>query len=316
LLLPAIPLALWFAYHYHRTGYIFGNPAFFKYNVAVTQSPVRFLVAAIQRIWQTFGHMNMWVLTLATSAAMLLPPLRKEGSVRDRIAIPTQLIFAVLILAHIVAFSIVGGAVLARYMLPIFPLVILIGVSTLWRRVKEWKWVVALVCFTFVAGWFVNPPYRFAPEDNLNYADYVRLHQHAAEYIEKRFPYSRVLTAWTATDELTKPYLGYVKNPVPVIKIENFSFDQIMLAKQSNDYDVALLFSTKYEPPRRLIHWGFWERANIRFFDYHADLAPEVAAQILGGTIMMQEKRNGQWIAIVEIPKIRNAKLAPKETRP
>jgi hypothetical protein len=168
---------------------------------------------------------------------------------------------------------------------------------------------VAFVFVTFIIGWFVNPPYRFSPEDNLNYADYIRLHQKAANYIEKRFPHSSVLTAWTATDELTKPYLGYVQQPIRVVQIENFSFDQIMLAKQSNDYDVALLFSTKYEPPRRLIHWDFWEKANTRFFDYHTDVAPEVAAEILGGMVVMQEKRNGQWIAVVEFPRIRNAKL-------
>jgi uncharacterized membrane protein len=309
LFLPALPLALWFAYHYHRTGYVFGNPEFFKYNVAATLDPLRILLALLRRLWQTVGHMNMWVLTLAMLGAMMLPPIRQNGDTRERISIPVQLIFSVVILAHIVMHSIVGGAVLARYMMPVTPLVILIGVSTLWRRVMEWKWVVALICFTFIAGWFVNPPYGFAPEDNLSYADFVRLHQRAADYIQKKFPHSQVLTAWPATDELSKPYLGYVNNPIPVIAIQDFSFDQVILAKQNNDYDVVLLFSTKYEPPRRFIRWEFWERANARFFGMHTDLAPELAAQMLGGTIVMQEKRNGQWIAVMEIPRIRNVKV-------
>ena len=38
LLLPLLPLALWLAYHYHRTGYVFGNPEFFRYNVEATLS--------------------------------------------------------------------------------------------------------------------------------------------------------------------------------------------------------------------------------------------------------------------------------------
>ncbi|MGA9445324.1 MAG: glycosyltransferase family 39 protein, partial [Candidatus Sulfotelmatobacter sp.] len=33
LLLPALPLALWYLYHYKHTGYVFGNPEFFRYNV-------------------------------------------------------------------------------------------------------------------------------------------------------------------------------------------------------------------------------------------------------------------------------------------
>ena len=45
LLAPLLPLTLWYAYHYARTGYVFGNPEFFRYNVAATLSPLRFLLA-------------------------------------------------------------------------------------------------------------------------------------------------------------------------------------------------------------------------------------------------------------------------------
>src|SRR4051794_38574244 len=122
-------------------------------------------------------------------------------------------------------------------MLPVFPLVILIGVSTMHRRVQQWKWMVAFTALTFVVGWFVNPWYRFAPEDNLNYADYVRLHQRAAAMLESRYPHGRVLTAWPASDELSKPYLGYVSTARDIVHIKDFSFDQIVLAKQNTDYD-------------------------------------------------------------------------------
>jgi len=45
LLTPVLPLALWYVYHFARTGYVFGNPEFFRYNVAATLSPTRFLLA-------------------------------------------------------------------------------------------------------------------------------------------------------------------------------------------------------------------------------------------------------------------------------
>ena len=32
LLAPILPLAAWYAYHYHRTGFVFGNPEFLRYN--------------------------------------------------------------------------------------------------------------------------------------------------------------------------------------------------------------------------------------------------------------------------------------------
>ncbi|MGO9575447.1 MAG: ArnT family glycosyltransferase, partial [Terriglobales bacterium] len=33
LLLPVVPLAGWYAYHYSKTGFLLGNPEFFRYNV-------------------------------------------------------------------------------------------------------------------------------------------------------------------------------------------------------------------------------------------------------------------------------------------
>src|SRR6202158_2536944 len=41
LLLPALPLVAWYAYHYSKTGFLLGNPEFFRYNVAATLNPLR-----------------------------------------------------------------------------------------------------------------------------------------------------------------------------------------------------------------------------------------------------------------------------------
>ena len=308
LILPALPLALWFTYHYYRTGYIFGNPEFFRYNVGTTMVPLRVLLAALRRLWQVLGYMNLWVLTVMMIAAMLLPPIADDGSnngsLRPRIAIPAQLMMLALVLAHVVMHSLIGGAVLARYMMPVVPLVILVAVSTLWRRVQHWKWAVAFVGLTFVVGWFVPPITAYAPEDNLTYASYVRLHQDAARYIETHYPHGRVLTAWPASDELTHPYLGYVQKTVAVVSLENFSLEQLRLAQQSGEYDAALLFSTKLQRPR--MRWKAWEEANKRFFDLHEEMPPDVAARLLGGRIVMQEAQNGEWVAVVEFDRIHN----------
>jgi len=305
LLVPFLPLTLWFAYHYARTGYIFGNPEFVRYNVTATLDPLRFLLAALQRLWQVVGHMNLFVLTAATAVAMFLPPLPD----RQRISFAHQLTFYVVIAAYVAALALVGGAVLARYMLPVVPLVILVCVSTLWRRVRGWPIAVAAICATFVAAWFIAPPYRIAPEDNLAYRDFVLLHVKADAMIAQRYPGSRVLTAWPASDELTKPYLGYVKQPVSVVRIDDFTLEQLELAQHSaGSYDVALLFSTKYEPAK-LIRWDFWERQQKRFFDYHQDMPPEFAARLLGGDIVYQEHRGSEWVALVEFKRPKDAKL-------
>jgi 4-amino-4-deoxy-L-arabinose transferase-like glycosyltransferase len=236
---------------------------------------------------------------------MFLPPQPD----RQRIALRQQSSFYVVIAGYLVALSLVGGALLTRYLLPVIPLVILLCVSTLWRRVRGWQIAALAVCGMFVASWFVAPPYRFAPEDNLAYRDYILLHVEAERFVEKHYPGARVLTAWPASDELTKTYLGYIAKPMPVVRVENFSLEQVQLAQQSTSpYDVALLFSTKYETPRRL-HWDWWEKEQQRFFDFHQDLPPELAARMLGGQIVFAERRAGEWVAVVDMRRAQNASL-------
>ena len=41
---------------------------------------------------------------------------------------------------------------------------------------------------------------------------------------------ARVLTAWPASDELSRPYLGYVTRPMRVVRIEDFAAEQVMSA--------------------------------------------------------------------------------------
>ena len=309
LLIPLIPLGLWYAYHYLRTGFAFGNPEFFRYNVEATLHPSRVLLALLMRSWQTFGYLNLYLLTLAALFAMWRPPLQDENKARPRIALGVQFSFLSVIVAYLLAMALVGGAVLARYMLPVVPLVIIVCVSTLWRRVRLWRGVLAIVALAFAAGWFVNPPYGFSPEDNLAYRDYILLHQHAESFLEARYPMARVLTAWPASDELTRPYLGYVTRPVRVFRIEDFTAEQLMSAADFRTrFDVALVFSTKYEPPHPLLErWPLWQEWKTRFFGYHRDVPPAAAAQILGGQLVYTETRNGQWFGVIELEQVEQA---------
>jgi hypothetical protein len=188
-----------------------------------------------------------------------------------------QLLFAALILAHVAALSVVGGAVLARYMLPVLPLVILIWVSTLWRRVPAWPLAVALVCAAFAYRTEVNPSYNFPWEENLAYRDFVLLHRDAARFVEANHPDARVLTAWPATDELRNPYYGYTGRPLKVFPVENFLRPELeRAAARKSEYDVALLYST------------------------HGGPELEEAARLLGGRVVFQERREGQWVAVLE----------------
>jgi hypothetical protein len=311
LITPAAVLSAWYAYHYAKTGYVFGNPDFFRYNVAATLNPLRIVLALGLRLWQAFGYMHLWVLTLLMGWAMTRAPLRDGEVERERIDLPVQSVFGVLIVTYIVVMSMIGGAVLARYLLTIVPLVVILAVSTLRRRIRRWPVLIVLVCAAFTMALFRNPPYGSAPEDNLAYRDYIVMHQHAESFLEARYAGARVLTAWPASDEISRPYLGYVTRPMRVVRIEDFTADEVMgAAQERRRFDVALVFSTKYEPARPLLRgWRAWEKLKTRFFGFHHDLPPEIAAQLLGGRVVFTERRAGQWIAVIELERVFDAQL-------
>jgi hypothetical protein len=278
LLLAGLPLALWFAYHRARTGYMLGNPEYFRYNVESTLNLARILDTVWRRLGHVTVHMNLWALTLAGLAAMFLKPRRDGDRERPRIDGRVQLLFLVLIVAHVVALSVVGGAVLARYMLPVLPLVVLVWVSTLYRRVPAWPLAVALVCAAFVYRAEVNPAYSFPWEENLAYRDFVLLHRDAARFLAEKYPEARVLTSWPATDELRNPYYGYTPRALNVVPVENFLPAELeRAAAHKSEYDVALLYST---------HGG-----------------PELdeAARLLNGRVVFREERKGQWVAVLDV---------------
>ena len=313
LLVPSIPLGTWYAYHYAKTGFVLGNPEFFRYNVQTTLQPLRIALALLLRLWQLFGYLNLYVLTALTALAMSFRPVRDGELERQAISLEAQFAFYAVIAAYAIFMAFVGGAVLARYLLPAVPLLIIVFVSTLRRRFRRWPWAIAFAVLAFTAALFINPPYGFSLEDNLAYRDYIVLHQHAEDFLEARYPMSRVLTAWPGSDELTRPYLGYVTRPVQVVQIENFTAEQLMSAADARSgYDVAFVFSTKYQPRRSIFdRWRRWQEWKARFFDYHRDLPPQAAALILGGQLVYAEDRQGQWVGVIEIQRNYDAALHP-----
>jgi hypothetical protein len=311
-LLPAIPLVLWYGYHRYKTGYIFGNPEYLRYNATATISPIRILVAFGHRLLHVTAHMNLFVPVMCMVAAMMLDPLPEaNGNPRPRVAWTAQARIYAVILANLMLFSVLGGALLTRYLLPLYPLVLLLCVNTFRRRVRYWPGLVLFSAVAFLGGILINPPYRFAPEDNLAYRDVIVLHQQAIRRIVRTYPNAVVLTAWPASDELQKPELGYVRKPVPVVRIENFSLAEIQKAAQSNEpFSAALAFSTKYDPPNLALSLGPRNEAlDSQFFDFHRDLPPEAIARLLGGDLAWEGERNGQWAAVLHFNRAQAAAL-------
>jgi hypothetical protein len=313
LLLSVLPLLLWYAYHFHRTGYLLGNPEYLRYNVDATLSPLRIPFAVGLRLWHVLGYMNMFVLT----AAALIGSRENRKGGGEGIDRDTKVVFALLIAAHVVVFSIVGGAALARYMVPVVPLVILLAVDALSRGMKAWAIWCGLSAVAFVLALVFNPPWRIAPEDNLAYSDFVRLHANAAAYLQKNHPGATVLTAWPGSDELNRPFLGYVKQPMTVVRVEDFTAPQMLAAARQRDlFDAVFVFNTKYDPPTNVLgRIGWWNRLQRRFFGYHQDIRPEQVALLMQGRIVWQQQRGGQWAAVILLEHVEDAEIGPPGDR-
>ncbi len=308
LLFPALPLAAWYAYHFHRTGFVFGNPEFLRYNATDNFNPQRIGLSLYHRLLHLTMHMNMFVPVTCALAVWFAPPIAG----RTRLPRAAMEAITIVLLANWIAFSVLGGALLTRYLLPMYPLVLLLCLAE-WRlHFRAWGWFAAFSAAAFLAGLWITPPYAFAPEDNLTYRDFIVLHQRAVAYIGRNYPQATVLTAWPATSELAQPELGYAKQPVKTYAIRNFTLDEVeKAAANPGEYDTALVFSTKLLPPVRWLRPGTRgpSDADRRYFDFHQDLPPHEIAAMLHGDIVWQAQQHGEWVAVLRFPRVVDAEL-------
>lgn len=313
-----LPLVAWYAWHYVKTGFVFGNPEFLRYNAEANMTPVRMLAAFGHRILHLTAHMNLFVPVLMTIAAMMLQPrMDSEGHEGPAISKTALLRIFCVLLVNAVLFSVLGGALLTRYLLPMYPLVLLVAVSTFYRRVPYWQALAVFSAAAFVAGLFINPPYRFAPEDNLEYARVIRMHIVGIAQLNAHYRGATVLSAWPVTDELLRPELGYVKEPYEVYRLEDFTSGQIdRAAAEPEKYSAALVFSTKYDPPSLPLSMGAKSEAlDERYFGLHHDLPPEAIALRLHGTLVWQKENHAMWVALLRFNRQIEASAQPPELR-
>jgi 4-amino-4-deoxy-L-arabinose transferase-like glycosyltransferase len=331
---PLLPLAVWALYYHHVTGFWTGNREYLSYNLYTTLSPVRVFFSLLRRAYELFiGGFN-WLLTACAMVGIWWGSKHRTLETGDGIqdsgetrnskletrlssfdspvlsAVPhlpspvsrfPNFIFlaAGLVTIYLLLLSLVGGAVLPRYLLPALPLFYL-GAVVLVTRLPRFpaRLILAATAACFVWAWFINPPYPFPFEDNLAYADFIRLHEQAAHYLEAQPGQPRILTAWPATDELVKPVLGYVQKPLRVVAVQGFA-PQDFANVPPESFDLLYLYSRHWEPPGNWVErFPAWLRIQGRYFDYH----PQVAADALVAQhhlrLLAEMEQRGQWVRI------------------
>jgi 4-amino-4-deoxy-L-arabinose transferase-like glycosyltransferase len=314
---PLLPLIAWFAYHHHKTGFTFGNPEYLRYNATANLTLAHISQALYYRGLHLLWQRNIWLPILLTVACLLLPDSENPKPKTQNLK-PVFRTIALLILGNWLAFSVLGGALLTRYLLPVYPLILLACVA-IWRdRTRYWPALAAITAAAFLTAIWLNPPTSFAPEDNLTYRDMVVVHQEATAYIASHYPDATVLTAWPAAAELFRPDLGYVQHSIKVFPIENFTSAEIQKAAQTpGKFDTALVFTTHYTSPalaRYLLKHPNTHRG--REFAEDRDLRPTEIATILHGTLLVTYERNGEWAAVIRFNRTYEARLSPPTIKP
>jgi hypothetical protein len=309
---PCVLLATWAIYYHHHTGFWTGNAGYLQYNLYSTLNPVRILLCFVRRLHEVFIAGFSWVVTAAAALAYAWSRKNTAKEPMQAVAQPERarpfiLLTWLLTGAYLAMLSVVGGAILPRYTLPVYPPLIVLAMLYIGRLRRRWARVCcALAAAGLVAGWFSNPPYPVPFEDNLAYADFVRLHQQAADFLAAPGGPAagtglRILTAWPATNELTTPDLGYVNAPLRVTPVEGFAPADLAAVKPGS-FDLVYLYSRKWEPPGNwLARFPWIERIEARYFDYAPQAPEEDLARRLNLRLLARWQRRGQWAAIYQV---------------
>lgn len=279
-LAPALALSGWILAVALRTGHWMGNADFARYNLYEPLHPLRLLVTFLRRLYFLLVADFRWI-----GAAAIVVTWRSGSIFRNR----SWRISGLLVAAHVVMFTLLGGAVLERYLLPVMPIVYAAMAAALWQLRRAWKVAGAAALLAgLAAANFINPPYPFPLEDNLAFTDYLKLHAQAADYLENRFPGARVDTIWPMTAELSHPEFGFVDRGLPVRLLPDLAPKTL----QSIDWNrVQVLAAFSRDLP-------------LRLFVYAAGVTREEVRGQVPFPPAAKFERHGQWVDIYVNPAL------------
>jgi hypothetical protein len=129
---------------------------------------------------------------------------------------------------------------LPRYLLPALPYFYMMAAWSLIELIKSKKLqtvmgtAITAVLIYSLSGTVLHGNYEW----DMKYLEVVKIHKIMCEYIEEEFPNARVLTTFPHTEQLRRPYLGYVKKPLKAVtfkKERDFGdFDLILFSVPSD----------------------------------------------------------------------------------
>lgn len=286
--LPLVPLAIWLMLLRASTGHLFGNAAFTEYNIFYPLHPVRLALALIRRCYYLFGGTFHWIGAIAVIFA-----LRRTRLFHNRAWAVTASFAG----AHVLLVSVMGGAVLERYLMPVMPILYIAFAAAFSMYPQPWRvaGVAALMAALLIAN-FVNPPYPFPFENNLAFSDFVTLHVKAAEFLQTRYPDKIIATTFPLAGALARPEFGYVSRKLHVRELRDFKLSNVAILTPGQA-DILVLYDVMWDP------WDLMRRLRLAnlfrtFYDYEPQLQPEDIPRKLGMQPAVRWSRHGQWVEV------------------
>lgn len=285
---PAVALAGWLWLLHTRTSYWLGNPEFAHYNVGYALNPARVIFSLLRRCYYLFFAEFRWIGTV-----VLLITARRAPAFRTDAWRVALLVSA----ATLILVSVLGGAELERYLLPVLP-VFYIAVSVGISRLPKWTGVsvAAALLVGLIVSLFWKPPYPFPYENNYAMVDFVRLQQAAAHYAQENLVGLSIATAWPFSESLRDPDYGYVSHKLNVIETGDFHTSSISKINPAR-FDALIVYTRTWMPHNGVISVPAIRSFLSRFYDWAPEITP-AECEREGLELRAAWERNGQHIAI------------------
>ena len=286
--LPAIAVAIWLAVLRQATGHIFGNQEFTHYNIWFQFHPVRMPVTVVRRFFYIFVDNFHWVGTIAIAAAW-----RRTTIFRSR----AWAITAAVAVLQTIFVSVLGGAALERYLMPVLPLFYIASAAALMTVKPKLRSVAAILMIAgLAAGIVFNSPMAYPFENNAAVVSFVRLQEKAAQLVEREYANRTIVSAWPFPDALRRPEFGYVSKPLKVRGLPNFDPETVL--PLAGHVDVLVIYSRTWEPT-----WGVLQSQWIRdfltaYYFYKPQVTSREIQSSLGLAPVARWEERGQWIEV------------------
>ncbi len=276
---PFAVLAAWFFLLWRSTGH----------NLGYALHPVRATICLIRRIYYLFVADFRWAGSVA-----ILYAWKKSRIYANREWRITWLF----IVGHVLLVSLLGGAELERYLLPVLPLVY-IAMAAAWSVLRPFWRNAGLVAVSaaLLMGMFVNPPYPFPLENNLAMVDFVELHHTASEFLESSYAAKTIYTAWPLTAALRDPRFGFVEHKLSAAETSDLRYSTLN-AIDPKGVDVLVLYSRTWELSWGALRTPYVEKFLRHFYEYERQMNSEEVRRHFGLVPVQRWTQRGQFIEV------------------